>query len=348
MDAPTILYALRWLIYDTFRQTIMSRVMVIMLGLSTLCILFCLGVGVEGGAVRDEGELWDKKSGQVLTATGDKSGKGYTGQSGKMSLMFGIMTTTFSREAATEVHFLLNIFASWIAGIAGVLMALVWTAGFVPEALQPSAASVLLAKPAPRWLFLLGKYLGVLCFVALHAAYFFLGTWFAIGVKTDVWLPAYLFGIPLLVLHFGVVYAFSVMLAVLFRSTMACVVGSVVFWIICFGMNYGRDFVVVYKDLSPEGPELSTATKMLSEVGYWALPKPADYAIMAEESLGLEKTNVTLGSMEPFYQVLNPKKRKDGKEAEPEFHPIAIALTSFLFAAFALWGAASQLAKTDY
>ena len=39
--------------------------------------------------------------------------------------------------------------------------ALVWTAGFLPDFLQPSAASVLFAKPVPRWTVLLGKYAGV-------------------------------------------------------------------------------------------------------------------------------------------------------------------------------------------
>ena len=34
MDAPAVLYALRWLIHDTFRQTLSSRVFWILLGLS--------------------------------------------------------------------------------------------------------------------------------------------------------------------------------------------------------------------------------------------------------------------------------------------------------------------------
>jgi ABC-type transport system involved in multi-copper enzyme maturation permease subunit len=341
MDAPTVLYALRWLIHDTFRQTIMSRVMWIMLGLSALGIVFCLGVSVEGGALLDDRELFDPKTGKPLVAAGDKeakSGKAFAGDSGKMTLMFGLLDIPFSRTAETPVHDLLCIFASWLAGIIGVLMALVWTSGFVPESLQPSAASVLLAKPAPRWLFLAGKYLGVVCFVALHVTIFFVGTWFALGFKTNIWLPAYLLGIPLLVLHFAVVYSFSVMLAVLFRSTMACVVGSVLFWLVCFGINYARYYALAFAELNPGGPPLSGLTMFLAELGYWVLPKPVDFTIMLQQALNMGTTIVSLDSQPPFKNVL----------AKDDYHPIFAILSSCGFSVFALWASASQLSKTDY
>jgi ABC-type transport system involved in multi-copper enzyme maturation permease subunit len=331
MDAPAVLYALRWLIHDTFRQALTSRVFWIMLALSGLCIVFCLGVRVEGGATKVDAELVDPK-GRPIGAEAKEA-------SGRMSLCFGLFPPVpFSRSASEQVQFLLSVFASWIAGTAGILMALVWTAGFLPEALHPSAASVLLAKPVPRWLFLTGKYLGVVCFVALHVMIFFVGTWMAIGVKTGVWVPEYLLGIPLLVLHFAVIYAFSAMLAVLFRSTMACVVGSVLFWIICYAINYGRHYVVVYGDLNPGGPALPEATVFLADAGYWLLPKPVDITILLERSMHLTDVKITLESQQPFARMLQ----------SGHFHPIASVLTSFLFPIFILWAAAAQLAKTDY
>ena len=148
MDAPSVLYALRWLIHDTFRQTLSSRVFWIMLALSGICIVFCLGVSVEGGVVYAEGEIYTP-SGRVLA--------GPNPEPGRMTLLFGLFPVAFTRTGVEEVLFLRSIFASWIAGVVGVLVALIWTAGFVPEALQPGNASVLLAKPVPRWLFLLGK-----------------------------------------------------------------------------------------------------------------------------------------------------------------------------------------------
>src|SRR5580704_8787430 len=46
--------------------------------------------------------------------------------------------------------------------VAGLLLALLWTAGFLPTFLEPAHASILLAKPTPRWQLLVGKFVGVL------------------------------------------------------------------------------------------------------------------------------------------------------------------------------------------
>src|SRR5438309_927039 len=124
MDMSAILYALRWLIHDTFRQTLTSRVFWILLGLSALAIVFCAGVSVEGGAERENREFFQK---------GKKDPIEPGAESGRLSLLFGLFPVSFSRTSDEPVQLLLSIFGSWIAGTIGVLMALVWTAGFVPE-----------------------------------------------------------------------------------------------------------------------------------------------------------------------------------------------------------------------
>jgi len=328
MDAPAVLYALRWLIHDTFRQALTSRVFWILLGLSAMCIVFCLGVNIRGGAQRDVNEL--------ITPKGELIGESKS-PIGRVTLLYGAFTYTFTRSADEQVQFLLNAFASWVAGVAGLLIALIFTAGFVPDSLQPSAASVLLAKPTPRWLFLLGKYLGVVCFVALQATVFFLGTWLALGVVTGYWHGAYLMGIPLMIFHFSIIYSFSVMLAVLFRSTTACVVGTVFFWIVCWLVNYGRHSAVVFADLNP-GQALPGTTLFFAEASYWLLPKPADFTLMLEQSLNLGQDMQTMATTPPFNRVLD----------RDLFHPILAIFSSCLFPVFALWAAASQLGKTDY
>ncbi|MBI1832149.1 MAG: transcriptional regulator [Planctomycetes bacterium] len=330
MDAPAVIYALRWLIHDTFWQTLTSRVFWILLGMSGIAIVFCLGVSVEGGALVDERELIHPKTRKLILEAKEPPGR--------VSLLFGAFTYPFTRRAPDEVRFILSIFASWIAGTFGIVMALVWTAGFVPESLHPSAASVMLAKPTPRWLILAGKYLGVVCFVGLHAAIFFLGTWIALGLRTDHWNPAYLAGIPLMTFHFAVIFSFSVMLAVLFRSAMACVIGSVLFWIVCYAVNYGRHFAVVYGDLNPGAEALPGFTVFLSEAGYLLLPKPADLTIMFEKVLEMDASKVTLMGQPPFATVI----------AKDLFHPILALATSCIFPVFALWASASQLSQTDY
>ena len=52
-----------------------------------------------------------------------------------------------------------------MADTLGLMLTLIWTAGFLPSFLEGRNICVLLAKPAPRWVLLVGKYVGVLAFV---------------------------------------------------------------------------------------------------------------------------------------------------------------------------------------
>ena len=53
--------------------------------------------------------------------------------------------------------FLELLLAGGIAGTFGLLMALVWTAGFVPTFLEPRGGVGLPRKPIARWQLLLGN-----------------------------------------------------------------------------------------------------------------------------------------------------------------------------------------------
>jgi hypothetical protein len=170
--------------------------------------------------------------------------------------------------------------AGWGADGIGLILALMCTAGLLPAFLQPDAACMLLAKPVPRWLLLAGKMLGVLAFVALQDAVFFLTTWLALALRTGVWDTAYLACLPLVILHFGVFFTFSALLAVGTRSTVACLFGSVLFWLLCWGMNLGRHLVM---SRGLEG--MSPAFRPVVEFSYWVLPKPLDFHLLLLKSL---------------------------------------------------------------
>src|SRR5208337_2767533 len=134
MTGPEIIYSVRWLVRDTFRQARATRLFWIMLAVSGLCIVFCLGVGVEGGdSLRrpDEQELFDRNNQPFVGAN-----------RGHMTLLFGTVRFELARDAEGGVHLLQVLLGTWVAGAAGLMLTLIWTAGFMPEFLQPSAASV--------------------------------------------------------------------------------------------------------------------------------------------------------------------------------------------------------------
>jgi ABC-type transport system involved in multi-copper enzyme maturation permease subunit len=276
MNLPAALFVIRSLIRDTFRQALAGRIFWLVLGLSGVVILLCLSVHVEGPeSLRGDTELLHDN--QPLTGPP---------KAGHVSLAFGAFRMPLFRDKESEVRFLEGAMALLVAGPVGTLLLLVLTAGFLPEFLQPSAAAVLLAKPVPRWSLLVGKYLGVLAFVAFQAAVFFGGTWLAIGLRTGVWLPAYLLCIPVFVLHFAIVFSSSALLAVWTRSTVAGVLGAVVFWLVCIGLNYGRYAVLALPSLAPESTPVPATLKGIVEVGYWLLPKPLDLNMLLSQAVG--------------------------------------------------------------
>lgn len=287
MNLPAALLAIGWMVRDTLRQSLASRLFWAMLAVSAVCIIFCLGVRVEERprlplAPGETPYVIPKTDPQVKKlGTGGAVGDGVEVIGGdELSLGFGAFKVPAARGKADSVRFLQVWLAGLAAGTAGIFLAIIWTAGFLPTFLDPSHATVLLAKPVPRWSLLFGKVVGVLVFVLIQTTIFVVGTWLALGVVTGVFDARYLFAIPVLLLHFSAFYSFSAMLAVWTRSTVVCVFGTLLFWVLCWGMNFGRHTVVAHE---PEG--LTDRSRFAVEAGYWVLPKPGDLNLIFDDAL---------------------------------------------------------------
>jgi ABC-type transport system involved in multi-copper enzyme maturation permease subunit len=244
MNLRTALPVVAALVRDTFRQSLGSGIFWLMLAGSLASVLLCLTVRVI--------EIPDGP--------------------GHLDLAFGAVQVSLAQGPTAAVRALEGYVAGWIADGLGLLLALVWTAGLLPSFLEASAATVLLAKPIPRWSLLVGKCLGVVAFVAVQDSLLLGGTWLALGLRTGVWDATYLLCLPLLLLHFAIFFSFSALLATVLRSTVACVFGSVLFWLMCWAMNLGRHWFRLLPDLQSAAASLGHGI----ELGYWLLPKPLD------------------------------------------------------------------------
>jgi ABC-type transport system involved in multi-copper enzyme maturation permease subunit len=326
------LRTLGWLVRDTFRQSLASGIGWLLLTLSTICILLCVSVSVSGQpSLAPPGENADFLP--RFDADAHDAHKlrqsGVAVADGSLGLAFGAVRVPLARDTRSAVQFLQLILAAGVADTLGLLLTLVWTAGFLPGFLDSRAVSVLLAKPVPRWGLLLGKYVGVLSFVLVQATYFVGGTWLALALRTGIWDAHYLLSVPLLLLHFAIFFSFSLLLAVCTRSTVVCVFGSIAFWGICWALNYGRHVVLAAASLAPEG-SFSSPLVGLANLGYWILPKPIDLGKLVFDALGAE------AHFRPLFQQTT-----------------AISLpwsvvTSLLFTAYLLFAASRQLARADY
>ncbi len=318
------------LVADTFRQSFASKIFWIMALVTGLSIALCASIRIEGGnliKLPDEIELSQADGTPLSSHDMEKPGR--------MTLAFGAIPLGLFRDGLTMIQFLQAMLAKWVAGAAGTLLALVWTAGFLPEFLQPNAASVLLAKPISRRLLLAGKCLGVLAFVTFHSLVFVLGTWLALGLSTGYWDAGYLWAAPLLVIHFAIIYGASALIAVFTRNPSACLFGSLLFWLVCFAMNTARDSIVTLPASDQKAAKMGERVRPLVEAGYWILPKPADLVVVLDDAIrGHEHF-----TMQPELSAIKDR---------PEFHPVLSILSSLAFAALTIGLASRQFEATDY
>lgn len=333
MDLPAAIYALRWFIRDTFRQAWDSRLSWFLLGVSGIFIFVCFSVSVRGGIpLQVNGEQVDFLPREdPLADVARTSTKGVSVVEGDLTLFFGMIRVPLGRDAADAVRYLQLLLVGGVADTLGILLALIWTAGFLPTFLDPSTAVVLLARPVPRWTLLVGKYLGVLAFVAFQATVFVGGTWIALALRTGYTDLVYLQAIPLLLIHFSIFFSVSVLLAVCTRSTIACVLGSLLFWFVCWGINYGRHLAL----LLPETSGIASTFVALVDATYWIFPKPADLGMVLFDALGAGQSFSRLDVFDSIQKI-------------GAFAPFLSVLTSLVFAVATLAAASWEFARTDY
>jgi len=288
MKTVPVWRTLGWLVRDTFRQSMAQGIFAVLLGISLLAILVCLSIRVEGRATLQQGDENPEFVSRLDDDAKDESkleSSGVIVADGKLSLAFGAIQVPIARDTRGAIHFLQLVLAGGVADTLGLMLTLIWTAGFLPSFLEGRNICVLLAKPAPRWELIYGKYCGVLAFVLLFAVVFVGGTWGAIGLRTGYWDTSYLWSVPLLLLHFSIFFGFSVLLAVWTRNAVVCVFGSILFWCIAWSINFGRHAFFTSHDLASEALQSSFFGGLIDFV-YWIMPKPADLGMLLYQVLG--------------------------------------------------------------
>jgi len=308
MCLRTMWRATGWVIWDTFQQTRASSAFWLLLGVSFLAIVFCLSIGIV-----DKGPLYTPDDIEINP------------HRGQLQIGFGAFTMPLPRDDRSAVLLIQVLLAEWVAGTIGVLLALIWTAGLLPSFLDATTATVLLAKPVPRAILLIGKVLGVVALFSFQMAVFVVGTWVALAIRTQVWEAQYLMCLPLVIAQFFALFSVSALLAVVSRSTVVTIVGVILFWALCYGVNYSYHAIAM--DLS--GP--TTVQVVAINAAYWSLPKPVDTLVII---------NRVLEANRHFAMT-------------PELHEarISVALTlatSFMFGLAVLAVAIQRFARAQY
>jgi ABC-type transport system involved in multi-copper enzyme maturation permease subunit len=118
-------------------------------------------------------------------------------------------------------------FISLFLYVWGTLLAIFASSGLIPSVLEPGRIALLLSKPVPRPILILGRYAGNVLIVALNHIYLVGAIWIIIGIKTHLWEPRFLLAIPTCLFIFGVLLCVVTLIGVVSESAALSVMVTV-------------------------------------------------------------------------------------------------------------------------
>jgi ABC-type transport system involved in multi-copper enzyme maturation permease subunit len=175
-----------------------------------------------------------------------------------------------------------------IGDVLGPLVGLLATAGFVPAFLDPAAAAVVFAKPISRPALLLGRSAAVVVFAAAVSGLLIAAVGLSAGLATGVWSATFWLCWPVFLIQFLAYYSVSVFLGVATRSTVAAMLGSVFFWLLSWGISFGRH-TLTHVHLDEAAPEFGRLVGWV----YYLFPKPVDLSLALHRAMGVDPQGTT-------------------------------------------------------
>lgn len=156
-------------------------------------------------------------------------------------LVWEIPIQLFNSRVMSPATFYKLLFANlgisvWLAWI-GIVLALISTAGMIPDFVANGSIDLMLSRPISRWRLFLTKYLMGLLFVTLQVGVFSLASMLVIGLRGHAWEPRVLLAVPLVGLIFSYLFCVCVLLGLLTRSTIASLLLTILFWVGLFGLH---------------------------------------------------------------------------------------------------------------
>lgn len=200
------------------------------------------------------------------------------------------------------VNFGLAIWLTWIA----LALALVSTASIFPDFLAGGAIELALSKPIGRLRLFLTKYAAGLLFVFMQVAMFTGASFLVIGLRGGSWEPRILLAIPIVVLVFSYLYCVLVLVGVMWRSTIASLLVTLLVWFVIFLVNIADNTLLMIRTgsemrvqaMAQQVDALRAEVKELEAQASGAAPrpespapeKPKEGGLLAGLRYGLEKS----------------------------------------------------------
>jgi ABC-type transport system involved in multi-copper enzyme maturation permease subunit len=144
--------------------------------------------------------------------------------------------TLFPPETFYKLMFTALGVKFWLAWFATIL-ALVSTAGIIPDFIASGSIELSLSKPIRRVRLFITKYLAGLLFAAMQVTVFTLASFLVIGIRGKTWEPGLFWAIPIMLVFFSSVFCICALLGLLTRSTIASLLLTLLAWFGIFGLH---------------------------------------------------------------------------------------------------------------
>jgi ABC-type transport system involved in multi-copper enzyme maturation permease subunit len=151
---------------------------------------------------------------------------------------------------ASQYKFLFNtLMVDWWLTWAVLILALVSTAGIFPDFLSGGSVDLFISKPISRLRLFLTKYFAGMLYAFLQVTIFAIVAFIVFGTRGHMWEPRLFLAVPIVLCLFSYLYAISVLLGVLTRSTVATLLLTVLIWGIIGGMHFGEIRLAALKNI---------------------------------------------------------------------------------------------------
>lgn len=173
-------------------------------------------------------------------------------QTGYSFLWFNFEDRFFNSRVIPPEKFYKFAFASigipiWLTWIASIL-ALISTAGIIPDFVSGGAIELSLSKPIGRVRLFLTKYFTGLLFVGLQVGAFTVACMVVIGIRGRSWEPELLLAIPIVLCFYSYLFAVCALIGLLTRSSIAALLLTMLFWIFLFAVNTTDSIFVLQRE----------------------------------------------------------------------------------------------------
>ena len=182
---------------------------------------------------------------------------------------------------SVSIDQLVTGFQTTVAGllfVVGLFLSIFATANLVPVMLEKGYVDLLLSKPLSRPALFLGRYLGALSVVGINLFYLVVGVWAIVGIKTGVWKPGVLKAGLIILLTYGVLLGFMMMVGVVTRSSSITIMLTYFLFPVTLFLAFRSGLTVMLT---------RRVFVYLLDGLYWVLPKTKEvFTIMASVAAG--------------------------------------------------------------